>query len=153
MAVYGIGAMYGRNIDKKSEFLANHCACIGWKEEEAPALHKMLRKIKVGDFIYIKSFAVMKKELRVKAVGIVINDEREKDNLGKGVTVKWLWDCGDTPEVINITDEVYKNNVFNNTLYEEFNFNIQEKILILGLERSNIEGSISKILHREEKSV
>ncbi|MGZ0879606.1 hypothetical protein ACWZQY_026945 [Priestia megaterium] len=95
----------------------------------------------------------MKKELRVKAVGIVINDEREKDALGEGVTVKWLWDCGNTPEIIKITDAVYKNNVFNNTLYEEYNFNIQKRILELGIERHNIEGSISEILSKEENSV
>lgn len=153
MAIYGIGSMYGRSIERKNEFLASHCACIGWKKEEAPALHQMLRKIKVGDFIYIKSFAVIKKELRVKAVGIVISDEREKDNLGEGVTVKWLWDCRDTPAVIDITDEVYKNNVFNNTLYEEYNSSIQERILELGLERRNIEVSISEILPPKGKSI
>ncbi|QJX81285.1 hypothetical protein [Priestia megaterium] len=153
MAVYGIGSMYGRNIERKSEFLASHCACIGWKKEEAPALHQMLGKIKVGDFIYIKSFAVIKKELRVKAVGIVISDEREKDNLGEGVIVKWLWDCRDTPAVIDITDEVYKNNVFNNTLYEEYNSSIQKRILELGLERRNIEVSISEILPPKGKSI
>lgn len=150
MSVYGIGAMYGKSIDKKEDFLINNCACIGWKEEEAPALHKMLRKIKVGDFIYIKSFAISKKELRIKAVGIVIKDgisEEEENKFGVGVTIKWLWDCGEKPKIIKVTEGIYRNNVFNNTLYEEYNPCIQLEILKLGIEKPNIDKLIDEIIY------
>ncbi|MGE7860393.1 hypothetical protein ACQKOA_04920 [Bacillus mobilis] len=146
MAIYGIGAMYGRSVNKKDEFLINDCACIGWEKEDAPALHKMFQKIKVGDFLYIKSFVVNKKELRVKAVGIVIDDTIKNFKLGQGITVKWLWDSGINPKIIDITESIYKNNVFNNTLYEEHNACIQEEILKLGIEERNLNNSIDDIL-------
>jgi hypothetical protein len=53
MAVFGIGAMYGGHNNKTNDFIKNHCACIGWSEDEAPSLHKMLSKIKISDFIYM----------------------------------------------------------------------------------------------------
>jgi hypothetical protein len=70
-------------------------------------------------------------ELIIKAVGIVVDDTIEdKGNLGKGITVKWLWTGN---EKIAITPEMYKNNVFNNTLYEEYLPEIQLKIINLAV--------------------
>jgi hypothetical protein len=136
MAVYGIGAAYGGNRDKTKDFLDKSCACIGWNEHEAPSLHKMLSKIKISDFIYIKSMSIATKELIVKAVGIVVDDNiEEKGKLGKGVTVEWLWNG---KESIPITTEMYKNNVFNNTLYEEYLPHIQRRIIDLVLNKESI---------------
>ncbi|AHV97073.1 hypothetical protein [Paenibacillus sabinae] len=128
MAIYGIGAMYGRTQDKKDEFIQNNCACIGYDPADAPALHKMLNKLKTGDFIYIKSIAGQsEKSLVIKAVGIVTDDHIENRNgLGLGVTMKWLWEG---EERVILTEQMYKNNVFNNTLYEEYNFDIQSLVL------------------------
>ncbi|WP_243388503.1 hypothetical protein [Bacillus kexueae] len=130
MAIYGIGAMYGGTRDKSNEFLKQKCACIGWDEKEAPGLHKMLTKIKTGDFIYIKSMDISKKSLGIKAIGVVYDDQIKDYGLGKGVSVKWLWPLeGVSQEKIAITSEMYKNNVFNNTLYEEYNPVVQSFIL------------------------
>ncbi|PYI56114.1 hypothetical protein [Paenibacillus flagellatus] len=128
MAIYGIGAMYGRIHDKKDEFIQSNCACIGYDPDEAPALHRMLNKLKIGDFIYIKSMAGQsEKSLVIKAIGIVIDDRIEDRNgLGLGVTMKWIWQG---EERILLTDQMYKNNVFNNTLYEEYNQDILTLIL------------------------
>lgn len=133
MAVYGIGSAYGGHNDKTDEFLKNNCACIGWRYKEAPSLHKMLSKIKISDLIYIKSMSIASKELIVKAVGIVVDDTvQDKVNLGMGITVEWLWKGS---EKISITSEMYKNNVFNNTLYEEYLPDIQIRIIELALKR------------------
>lgn len=52
----------------------------------------MLSKIRISDFIYIKSMSISTKSLIIKAVGIVVDDNiEEKGHLGKGVTVDWLW--------------------------------------------------------------
>jgi hypothetical protein len=144
MAVYGIGAAYGGKRDKTGDFLKNQCACIGWDEDEAPSLHKMLSKIKISDFIYIKSMSISTKQLIVKAVGIVVDDIIEdKGNLGKGITVHWIWQG---KKEIPITNEMYKNNVFNNTLYEEYLPNIQREIVSLALEITLMENVYNREL-------
>ncbi len=126
MAVWGIGAYYQGDTtsDKTQEFLNKKCACIGWNEINAPAIHQMLKSVKIGDIIYIKTFVPAKKQLYIKAVGIVLDDKLEVINgLGTGIKVKWV---GELEEFIpiSITQEMYRNNVFNNTLYEEYNKNI-----------------------------
>jgi hypothetical protein len=74
----------------------------------------MLSKIKISDFIYIKSMSIASKQLIIIAAGIVVNDKIEEvPHLGKGIKVLWLWEGN---EKIDITPEMYKNNVFNNTL-------------------------------------
>ena len=78
MAIYGIGAMYDCTYDKKMDFIKNNCVCIGYGLQDAPALHKMLSKVKIGDFIYIKSLTGQSsKALIIKAVGIVTDDRVE----------------------------------------------------------------------------
>ncbi len=130
MAIWGIGAFYNsaEPADKTEEFINNDCACIGWNNDEAPALHLMLNSIKLGDIMYIKSFIPKTKQLNIKAVGIV-NDTMKKpyENLGTGVSVIWKEDF--EPFTIAIDNAMYKNNVFNNTLYEEYNLEIINKII------------------------
>lgn len=124
MAIYGIGATY--KTDVSENFIEKSVACVGWPENEAPALHEILKCLKTGDIIYIKSSPIGK-GLRVKGVGIVIdNTVREIENLGKGVSVKWIWKGYETFGEIND-----KYNVRNNTLYEEFNKDVQNYILNL----------------------
>ncbi|WP_220027993.1 hypothetical protein [Paenibacillus sp. S02] len=96
--------------------------------QDAPALHKMLSKVKIGDFIYIKSLTGQSsKALIIKAVGIVTDDRVEEHNgLGLGVSMKWIWQG---EKKLDLTEQMYKNNVFINTLYEEFNRDIQTLIL------------------------
>lgn len=54
----------------------------------------------------------------------------EKLDLGKGITADWL---GKGKEEIDISPEMYKNNVFNNTLYEEYLPDIQRRTIGLVL--------------------
>jgi hypothetical protein len=133
MAVYGIGAFYESQGDVSNHFINQNCACVGWDESTAPSLHAMLRKIKNGDWIYIKSFQPKAggSTLSIKAIGVVINDEYQSfGTLGYGVGVKWIWQWTGK-EKINLPKD--KNNVYSNTLYEEYNKEIQQKIISLAL--------------------
>lgn len=125
MAIFGIGATYGNN-DVSQNFIDNNIVCLGWDISEAPALHEILRYLKVGDIIYIKT-APIGKGIRIKAVGIVTDNRLQKiDNLGTGVAVQWIWNG-----YKNIGTIVDKYNVRNNTIYEEFNKYVQNHVLNL----------------------
>lgn len=130
MAVWGIGAYYKGSCpeDKTKNFLNDSCAYIGWNEKEAPALYRMFDSIKVGDLIYIKSFVPKIKQLHIKAVGIVISTEKKISSLlGTGISVRWKTEF--KPITITITSQIYRNNVFNNTLFEEFNKVIIQRLV------------------------
>lgn len=131
MAVWGIGAYYNDSKvkDKAQDFLRNNFAYIGWKEPEAPAIYQMLRSIKVGDMIYIKSFSPKTKTLHIKALGIVIDNKLQySEDLGTGVAVKWKDEFTEVIE-ISITPEMYRNNIYNNSLYEEYDKRIIQKLI------------------------
>jgi len=124
MAIYGIGAYHDGTDDVSQDFITKNLACVGWSNASAPSLHTILKYIKVGDVIYIKS-APIGQGLRVKAVGIVTSNQLIADpDLGTGLPTKWIWQGND---IITPTNDKY--NVRNNTLYEEFDAAIQKEIL------------------------
>ena len=130
MSVWGIGAYYKGSSpkDKTEEFIKKEAAFIGWSETDASALYRMFDSIKVGDIIYIKSFVPKHKQLRIKSIGIVTKTEKIKDaSLGAGISVKWIKKF--SPIIIDITPEIFRNNVFNNTIYEEYNEEIILRIV------------------------
>lgn len=130
MAVWGIGAYYkgSSSADKTTEFLNDGCAYIGWDETEASALYRMFDSIKFGDIIYIKSFVLRSKQLHIKAIGIVTSTEKKTSkSLGTGIPVQWKQNF--IPITISVTPQIFRNNVFNNTLFEEFNGEIIRKII------------------------
>ena len=130
MAIYGIGAYHGESVSKK--FLSQGVACVGWDPNDAPALHRILRGITVGDLIFIKSFPP-NKGLSILAVGIVVDDEvRKVKGLGMGVKVDWIWRGN---EFIGRKNDKY-DSVRGITLYAEFNPDIQKKVMELLLKRS-----------------
>ncbi|NLU08819.1 MAG: hypothetical protein GXW91_11450 [Clostridiales bacterium] len=139
MSIYGIGASFEGKYNKQKEFISKGCACIGWEEYQAPALYKVLKKVNIGDLMYIKSMSIATKELLIKAVGVVTDNNITfyKDTvgsyLGNGVKVNWLWN---DEKRIKISDEMYRYNVFNNTLYEEFNSDIQKLVVKLAFNLS-----------------
>lgn len=131
MAVWGIGAYYNdsETRDKTQDFLDRSFAYIGWKESEAPAIYQMLSSIKVGDIVYIKSFSPKTKILYIKALGIVVDNKPQYfEGLGTGIVVKWKEKFTETIE-ISITPEMYRNNVYNNSLYEEYDKKIIQKLI------------------------
>ena len=90
MAIFGIGAYY--ESDVSSDFLEQECACIGRAEADAPPAHGILRHLRAGDLIFIKSFTP-NDGLTIKAVGLVREGKVRSfgDKLGEGVPVRWVW--------------------------------------------------------------
>ena len=123
MAIYGIGTFY--NTDVSREFISKNKACIGWNYENAPSLHKVLKYIKIGDLMYIKSHPP-NEGLIIKAVGIVVDDKMSEKDLGTCIEVDWVWQGY---EVLGRVGDRY--NVRNTTIYEEMNPDIQQKVIDL----------------------
>ena len=129
MAIWGIGAFYrgGKNTDVSEDFKRNEGVFIGWSESDAPSVRRMFSSVKAGDLVYIKSYVIKGKRIRVKAIGVVTDTVVLHDpELGVGRKVKWL--CKDQFD-IPLSEEDSKNNVYNNTLYEEFSPSIAAEII------------------------
>lgn len=127
MAIYGIGAYYDGETDVSGDFIEQRVACVGWTQDEAPTLHNILRCVKIGDIMYIKS-APIGQGLYIKAVGIVTDNtvRYEEDGLGARVSMNWIWTGMDH---FGVVDDKY--NVRNITLYEEFSREVQSRVLEL----------------------
>lgn len=131
MAIYGIGANYSHE-DISEEFIAENIAAIGWDIQAAPDLHQMMKNMKIGDVVYIKSFSPSLDYFTVKAVGIIKDDDilsrdylEGPDSLGCiGRNVLWL-----NTVAFKIDKPLEKNNVRNNTLYEEQHIRVQKIII------------------------
>lgn len=127
MAIFGIGAFY--DVDVSEDFIEQNVACIGWSEKDASTLYNILRFLRVGDIIYIKS-QPPQVGLIIKAVGVVTDNKLEKyQGLGTGVKMKWIWTGNEKLGKIPELDDKY--NVRNNSIYEEFNRFVQDKVLSL----------------------
>ena len=126
MTVYGIGAYHGDDRDVSNTFLSEEAACVGWSREEAPALHRILKHIKIGNIIYIKVHTPQI-GLKIKAVGIVTDDTVSKYSCGYGVKVKWIW----TGEVKLGKLEDKCTNFRTGTLFEEPSADVSTKVINL----------------------
>jgi hypothetical protein len=129
MAIFGVGVSYdGREV--LDEFLALGAACVGWTEAAAPPLHAILRSLKAGDLVYVKSFD-SGAGLTLKAVGVVSRGEvRDYGRTGRGVPVRWAWQG--EHRVGTLDDKCPVRSV---TLYEEFHPTVHEAVIELLLGR------------------
>lgn len=139
MAVFGIGAYYD-DEDVSDAFVTQKCACIGYGKTEASSLYEMLRRIKKGDIIYIKSYSIQKNAVVIKAIGYVIGRSIEEyffpnsqESMGYGREVLWKSVYKENEDWIRVPlpQEDKKNNVYNNTLYEEYSDTVINKLLEL----------------------
>lgn len=131
MAIFGAGSYW--DSDKTSDFVANNVVVIGWNYKDAPGLHQLLRLLKVGDIVYLKSSPPGKKQLIIKAVGIILDDKilEERDLIlttggSLGRNVGYIWQGNE-----NIPLEDDKEPLKGFTIYEEHHLGIQTKILEL----------------------
>jgi hypothetical protein len=131
MAVFGLGAFYDGTTDMTDDFLSNGVACVGWPQNDAPPLHRIMRHIKMGDIIYIKAHPPTQ-GLTIKGVGIVTDDEVFHDpDLGEAcLRVRWVWRGN---EFVGRIGDRY--NVRNITLYEEFSPEIIGRVIRLLVSR------------------
>ena len=128
MAIFGIGAWYSGE-DMTDTFLKKGVACVGWEEQETPTLHRIMAHIKIGDIIYIKIYPA-NKGLSIKAIGIVTDDKVTRiSKVGEAcIKVKWVWKDDDGEYIGKISDKYV---VRTGTLYEEYNPDVQKKIIDL----------------------
>ena len=144
MAVFGAGAYY--DVDVTTDFIEGECFCIGYEKKDASALYEMFRRIKIGDIIYLKSFNMGKKgeagKIFIKAIGFVVGQSikplpfSDGDDMGYGRKVKWIKDFSNREDwfEIELNDGERRNNVYANTLYEEYSARIIESVINLLLE-------------------
>ena len=134
MAVWGIGAYFLADKpedipeDHASDFCKYGVAVLGYTEEQKPDYYDVMKKMKVGDLIYIKTRFMADKPLKVKAIGIVMNAEiLPKDVLKgkKGVDVHWIKHCVTDP--IEIEAKPSSNSV--RTIFEEKNDDVIREII------------------------
>lgn len=135
MAIYGIGAFQGQSRDVTQDFISRGIAGTDWPEADAPSIHTLLRHMKLGDVIYIKSFVRNVPELRIKAVGIVTDNRlRNRAGVGRTLSVRWVWRDPENPHrVADPGDPTF--NTRSQTLYEEHNPIIARAVLRLLLAR------------------
>jgi hypothetical protein len=126
LAIFGIGAYYSGD-DMTDVFLKKNVACIGWDEEDAPALYKLMMHIKIGDIIYIKKYPP-NEGLTIKAIGLISEDQIiEVKGAGQAcLKVKWVWHG---EEQLGLLDDKYVVHLC--SLYEEYNPKVQKKIVEL----------------------
>jgi hypothetical protein len=124
MAIYAIGAYFGKDVSEN--FIKNNIAGPGWSKVEAPELHQFINSLKVGDIIYIKSVPPSSKNIFIKAIGVIIDDNfiTSSSIVSAGRNVKWL-----VTDSFKIPKPKEKNNVRLNTMYEEFHPAVQKEIL------------------------
>lgn len=130
MAIYAFGASFGGSKDVSGDFIQRGVARVGWSPKDAPTLHTILKHIKTADIIYIKSHPPSI-GLIIKAVGLVVGNEvKNYSGLGTGIRVRWVW-TGE--ERLGQIQDRYP--VRNLTLYEEYDYEVQAKVidLLLGL--------------------
>ena len=98
---------------------------IYWGERLSPA-HAILRHLRTGDIISIKSFTP-NDGLTIKAVGVVKEGRvRPFDNFGEGVLVRWVWNREEW--VVRLNDKWPVRTV---AIYEEYHPDVQNRVMDL----------------------
>ena len=138
MAIFGIGANWD-GIDKTGDFIHHNVAAIGWDQKDAPGLHQIMRHMKMGDIIYLKSIYLPKKQLILKAIGIILDDGiLETANLqfltggNMGRNVGYIWEGSEDFTIPNDKEPVKSF-----TLYEEHNLVVKAVLFHLIFSRCN----------------
>jgi hypothetical protein len=127
MSIYGIGAFY--DSDVSDQFILANLVGVGHNFQDAPELHQFIRSLKVGDIIYIKAFPPSMHQIIIKAIGIIVDDSiLEAANTNNlvccGRRVRWV-----TKKQFSIPKPTERNNVRQNTMYEEFHPVVQKEII------------------------
>lgn len=131
MAVYGIGATFEKK-DVFDSFIKDKVAFLSWTDKDGPELHKLFRRVKIGDILYIKSYNPTT-GLIIKAICIVKDNTINEAN-NNSISVGWIWTGKKDAEkhedqFIVLEPNMDKYNVRNIAIYEEFNEVVLAKVL------------------------
>ncbi|NIA10461.1 MAG: hypothetical protein GWP10_12215, partial [Nitrospiraceae bacterium] len=117
MAVYGVGFHYGGYDSQKERFLKEGKVCTDWPEDKGKYFCECMRRMNLGDIVFLKSFSINKQTLDVYAIGLVKEGYQWNERSEGCVKVKWLWKSK-VPYSIPIKDGFVGRNT---TVYEEIN--------------------------------
>jgi hypothetical protein len=131
--MFGLGYTYidaqGNSRDMSKLFIDQSVACLGYAEHEAPPIWQDFRRLRIGDFGYLKSHP--RGNLLIRAVGYVTDAAivHYGDVLGWGVKMRWLWHG--TPVAVPYTPEEQKYNVRSIVFYNEPSIMVQSAVVAL----------------------
>lgn len=136
MAIFGAGSDWN-GAEQASRFFDSNSYEIGWDVNEARDLHQLVRGLKASDIIYLKANRPGSSEIRVKGIGVVIeqwqalqNDCHSSTNstsISYFLPVKWV--IKDEFH-IHIPDNTGKlTNIRAATFYEEFHPHVITSII------------------------
>lgn len=132
MAIWGMGANFSIKDNQLDNFIRENFVCIGWSEQEQPKYYELMKKIKIGDIIYIKSFYITTNPMKIKAIGVVTdtfknsNSHQGYENCDNEVKIKWL--NTDLNEELPVNDK-YKER--KSSIFKEDNEEIAKRIIAL----------------------
>ncbi|HIZ83013.1 MAG TPA: hypothetical protein H9668_01145 [Firmicutes bacterium] len=129
MAVWGIGANWDKR-DVSREFVGYSTASIGYDEKDNSTFHDKMKKVNVGDLIFIKAKFMEKGTMLVKAIGIVTDKSLCLENGfdgHEGIKVHWVRNLTDNPVEIISPGEYGSTHTF----YEEKDKNVIKRIIDL----------------------
>ena len=127
MAVYGVGFNYGGYDSQKERFLKEGIVCTDWPEKDGRYFHECMRRMKLGDIVFLKSFLRADQALRVYAIGLVEGVYQKNGQNERCVKVKWLLEL-DSPCDIPVKDGFICRT---GAIYEEINPVVISKIISL----------------------
>lgn len=123
ISIWGFGFYFGKNHCSKEEFIDNNYVTVKYTEEEAPEFIAMMKEIKIGDIVYLKSWGIGNNILHIHAIGRVTNEINTDNNR---IRVNWL--------VKNIYEPVIPNKRYRQrvaSIYKEYNKDIPQNIFDL----------------------
>ena len=135
-AMWGFGFYFGKNRDSRQEFIDNNYVTVNYSEEEAPEFIEMMKEIKAGDIVYLKSWGIRNNKLHIYAIGIVTSEMNTDNNR---ISVKWLID--------NLKTEITPNKKYRQrvaSIYKEYNNDIKKLIFNLLNENNFISNCVGE---------
>lgn len=130
MAIWGMGSHFGGSENQIDSFLNENFVCLGYTKKTAPDLIDMMKEIKIGDIIFIKSFKIGSNLMHINAIGIVTeefkcsNSHKGYENCDNEIGVKWF--VKEKLETV-LVDDKYKQR--KTSLFLEYNKDVQKIIV------------------------
>lgn len=134
MAIWGVGAKFGSWDNKLDSFVKESFWCTGFKEQEKPEVYEMIKSIKIGDVVYVKSLALNSNIMNVRGIGIVtesfknLNSHKGFESCGNEIGVKWLIAESKQPLFQEKITDKYINER-KTTIFKEYNRDIIKRII------------------------
>ena len=135
-AMWGFGFYFGKNRNSKRNFISENYVTVNYSEEDAPEFIEMMKEIKVGDIVYLKSWGIRNNKLHICAVGIVTSEMNTENNR---ISVNWLLD--------DINVEIFPNKRYRQrvaSIYKEYNNDIKKLIFNLLNENNFISNCVGE---------